>query len=133
MHVLRTRPDGADWSLQTLLLRLLVNAAGLLLAAAIVPGIVIADWQSLVAGSALFALVNALLRPLAYFVSCCLIVATFGLFVIVINAAMLTATAWAAGELGLNFTVDGFLSAILGSLIISAVSMVAAFFVPTRR
>ena len=120
---------GPDWSLQTLALRLLINAAGLFVASAIVPGIHIGDWQSLVAGSAIFAIVNMLLRPLAYFLSCCLIALTFGFFVLVINAALLGITAWTAGRLGLNFTVDGFWSAFFGALLISFVSLIASIFV----
>ena len=108
-----------------LLVRFAVNAAGLYLAAALVPGIEVGDWQSLLAGTAIFAIVNMLLRPVALFLSCCLVVATFGLFVVVVNAAMLGVTAWAASGLGLNFRVDGFWSAIGGALVISAVSLVA--------
>lgn len=118
-----------DWSPRTLVLRLLINGTGLLLASAIVPGIHVDDWQSLVAGSAIFAIANMLLRPVAYLLSFCLIVATFGLFVLVVNALLLAATAWAAGQLGLNFTVDGFWSAFFGALIISLVSLFASIFV----
>ncbi len=89
----RLGPGRPDWSLQGLIFRLAVNAGGLFLASVIVPGIEISDWQSLLAGTAIFAIVNALLRPLAYLVSCCLLVFTFGLFATVINAAMLGATA----------------------------------------
>jgi putative membrane protein len=120
---------GPDWSIETLALRLIINASGLFLASAIVPGIAIADWQSLLAGSAIFAIVNMLLRPLAYFLSCCLIVVTFGLFALVVNAALLAATAWAAGQLGLNFTIDGFWSAFLGGLILTLVSVAASIVV----
>ena len=108
-----------------LLIRFVVNAAGLYLAAAVVPGIEVGDWQSLLAGTAIFAIVNMLLRPVALFLSCCLVVATFGLFVVVVNAAMLGVTAWAASALGLTFRVDGFWSAIGGALVISAVSLLA--------
>jgi putative membrane protein len=122
-----------DWEPRTLGFRLLVNAAGLLLASAIVSGIEIGDWQALVAGTAIFAIVNALLRPVAMLFSCCLIVFTFGLFVVVINAAMLGATAWAAGQLSLNFTVDGFWSAVAGALVISAVSILATVIVRPKQ
>jgi putative membrane protein len=108
-----------------LLVRFAVNATGLFLASCLVPGIEVGDWQSLVAGTAIFAIVNMLLRPLALFLSCCLVVATFGLFVLVVNAAMLGVAAWAAGELGLNFRVEGFWSAIGGALVISVVSLLA--------
>jgi putative membrane protein len=125
---------GPDWSLQTLALRLLINATGLFIASEIVPGIHIGDWQSLVAGTAIFAIVNMLLRPLAYFLSCCLIAMTFGFFVLIINAVLLAVTAWTAGQLGLNFTVDGFWSAFWGALIISIVSVIASVLVrrPSR-
>ena len=131
---IRVDGQGPDWSPQTLVLRLLINASGLLLASAIVPGIHIDDWQALVAGSASFAIVNMLLRPLAYVLSFCLIVATFGLFVLVVNGALLAVTAWTAGQLDLNFSVDGFWSAVFGALIISLVSLFASLVVrrPTR-
>jgi putative membrane protein len=122
-----------EWSFGVLAVRLAVNATGLFLASRIVPGITIGDWQSLLAGTAIFAIVNMLLRPLAYLVSCCLILFTFGLFTIVVNAGMLGATAWAAGQLNLSFTVEGFWDAVLGSLVISAVSIFAGLMIGRRR
>ena len=116
-----------------MLLRLLANAAGLLLASAIVPGIDIDDWQSLVVATAIFAIVSTLVKPLVTFVSCCLVVLTLGLFLVVINAAMLGATARAAGQLGLDFRVAGFWSAVGGSLVISAVSLLASLIVRRPR
>jgi putative membrane protein len=117
----------------TLLYRLIINATGLFLASQIVPGIDIDDWQALVAATAIFAIVNVLLRPLAYLVSFCLIIFTLGLFALVVNTALLGATAWLAGQLDLNFTIDGFWSAFFGALIISLVSLAAGILVRTRR
>ena len=116
-----------------MVIRFTINLVGLWLAAAVVPGIRIDDWQSLVAGTAIFAIVNTLLRPLATMLSCCLIFVTFGLFVVVINAAMLGVTAWAAGQLDLNFTVDGFWSALFGALVISVVSFIATLIIRPPR
>ena len=92
-----------------------------------------APWSriSLIAGTALFAIVNLLLRPLATFVSCCLIAVTFGLFVLVINAILLGVTAWLARSLGLSFAVDGFWSAFFGAIVISIVSFLATLVVRT--
>lgn len=120
----RLSPDPAG-SLSAMLFRVVLNAVGLWVASRLVPGVHVGDWQSLVVGTAIFAIVNAVLKPLAAFVSCCLIVVTFGLFVVVINAAMLMLAAWAADGLGMDFRVDGFWSAVFGSLVISVVSMVA--------
>ena len=77
---------------------------------------------SLLAATALFALVNTLVRPFAYLASACLIVLTFGLFIVVINALMLALTAWLAGQLDLGFRVNDFPSAIFGALLIAFVS-----------
>jgi len=115
--------SGDPWSPRNLLIRIAANATGLFLASVIVPGIEIGDWQSLIAGTAIFAIVNTLLRPLAFFISFCLIVFTFGFFVILINAGMLGVTAWVAGQLGLVFEVAGFWSAVGGALVISLVSL----------
>ena len=105
--------------------RLAVNAAGLVAASAIVPGFAVSDWQSVVAGAALLALVDALLKPLAAAASCCLIVLSFGLFFVVVNAAMLAVTAWLSGQLGLNLRIEGFWSAVGGALVVSLVSLAA--------
>lgn len=128
----RLSPDPND-SLGAMLLRVVLNAAGLWIASVLVPGVHIGDWQSLVVGTALFAIVNAVLKPLVAFVSCCLIVVTFGLFVLVINAAMLLLAAWAAGGLGMDFRVDGLWAALLGALVISLVSMCVTVFIGGRR
>lgn len=109
-----------------MLLRLIANATGLFLAAQLIPGIVVDDWQSLVAGTAILAIVNTLVRPLAVLVSCCLVVFTFGLFLVVVNALMLALTAWVAGQLELEMSIDTFWSALGGALIISFVSLLAS-------
>src|SRR5690606_29109568 len=103
------------------------------LAAFLVPGIEIGDFLTLVAVTAIFALVNLILRPIAVFVGFCLIVLTFGLFVLIINTALLGATAWLAGQLDLEFTVDGFWAAFFGALIISLVSLFATMSVRMTR
>jgi len=124
---------GDPWAPSTLALRFMVNLAGLWVASKIVPGIEIGDMPSLLAGTAIFAIVNVLLKPLATFVSCCLIVFTFGLFVLVINALLLVLTSAIAGRLNFAFHVDGFGAAFLGGLVISLVSIVPSLFVRPPR
>lgn len=113
-------------------LRLAVNATGLFLASVLVPGIVIDDWQALVVGTAILAIVNTLVRPLAVFLSCCLVVLTFGLFLVVVNALMLALTTWVAGQLDLNMSIDTFWSALAGAVVISLVSLVATILTARR-
>ncbi len=124
-RVVTVRYEGPDRSPAGLVARLAVNAAGLVVASAIVPGVAVSDWQSVVAGAALLALVDALLKPLAAAASCCLIVLSFGLFFVVVNAAMLAVTAWLSGQLGLNLRIEGFWSAVGGALVVSLVSLAA--------
>ena len=81
------------WAPSALTARFIINLAGVFIAEAIVPGFEIGDWQSLVAGTAILAIVNILLKPVAAMFSFCLIVLTFALFVLVITTALLGATA----------------------------------------
>lgn len=110
------------------ILGILATAAATAVAAWLVPGITVggADLQqqaiTLVLVALVIGLVNAFVKPLAQFVTGCLIVVTLGLFLLVINALMLMLAAWISGQLGLDFAVDGFWSALFGSIIISLVS-----------
>lgn len=114
-----------------LLLRLLASAAATAVAVWLIPGITLtADTVqdqvlTLLGVAVILGLVNAVVKPLAAALGTCLIVLTFGLFLLVINALMLMLTSWVAGQVGLGFMVDGFWAALLGSLVISLVSAVA--------
>ena len=73
----------------------------------------------LVVVGAIFGLVNAVVRPVVRLLSLPLIILTLGLFWIVVNAAMLLLTSAIADGVGLGFRVDGFVTALLGSVVIS--------------
>jgi putative membrane protein len=119
----------------TLLVRLGINAGALWVASRLISGIVIDGWPSLLGVAAIFGLVNALIRPLTWTVGLPLTCLTLGLFALVINAAMLALTAWFAGLLDLNFTIEGFWAAFWGALLVSVVSTLLSVFVgrPLRR
>jgi putative membrane protein len=124
-----------------LLVRWLINAVAIAITVILVPGInggisagggqpLSIDVKSLLGVALIFGLVNALVRPLLKMLSCPLVLLTLGLFIFVINAAMLLLTSAIAQSLGLQFYVDGFVSALIGSIIISLVSIVlSALFV----
>jgi putative membrane protein len=112
-----------------LLLRWIINGVALWVAVEIVNRIEAlggirtpADVGTLIVVAAIFGLVNALIRPVLQFLTCPFIVLTMGLFILVINALMLMLTSWLAGQLGFQFEVIGFGSALVGALIISVVS-----------
>jgi putative membrane protein len=56
--------------------------------------------------------------------SCGFIIITLGLFVFVINAATFMLSSSIAGSIGVGYTVDNFGAALLGSIIVSVVSVV---------
>jgi len=116
-----------------LLIRWLINAVAIAITVVLLPGInggistgstLDIDVKTLLGVALIFGLVNALVRPVLKLLSCPLVLLTLGLFIFVINAAMLLLTSAIAQSLGLNFYVDGFVSALLGSIIISIVSIV---------
>lgn len=87
-------------------------------------GMQASSWGSLI-GTALFlGILNALLRPVLLLLSLPFIVATLGLFILVVNAAMLAL----AGGLVPGFSVGGFWNAVFGALIISIVSWLLSIF-----
>jgi len=105
------------------LLRWLINALAIYVASKVVSGIKVEDEWAIVAVALILGLVNAFIRPLLKFFTCPLIVLTLGLFLFVINAAMLGLTAWVAGQLGIGFGVADFGAAFWGALVISLVSL----------
>jgi len=116
-----------------ILLRLLINALALLVAAWLLPGIHLGaagrhpttnDWITLLVVALIFGLVNAVIRPLVILLSLPLEILTLGLFTFVINALMLLLTSWIVQGMGFGFRIDGFLTALLGALVISVVSFV---------
>lgn len=68
--------------------------------------------------------VTAFVKPVLQLLSLPLIVLTLGLFLLVINAAMLKLTAWIADLFDLGFRVDGFWPAVGGALVITIVTWV---------
>lgn len=110
-----------------MLIRWIVAAAAVWAAVRLVPGIRIEEGLApLFAVALVLGLVNALVRPLLKFLACSLIFLTLGLFLLVINAAMLLLAAEISQSIGIDFAVDGFVPALLGSIVISLVTVVAS-------
>jgi putative membrane protein len=107
------------------IIRWMINAVALYVAVLIVPGIVLRSaWTDVLWLALIFGLLNALVRPLLKFLTCPLIILTLGLFTIVINTGMLLLTSKIGQALGFGLMVDGFWAAVLGSLVISLVSVI---------
>ncbi len=107
------------------IIRWAINTLALYAAVLVVPGIsYIGEWIGILWLALIFGLLNALVRPLLKFLTCPLIMLTLGLFTFLINAGMLLLTSSIGQSFGIGFTVDGFWPALLGSLVISFVSVV---------
>lgn len=113
-----------------LALRLVVLAAIIDLTAHIVPGIHLHGGFAWVIWVALiFSVVNLILGPLFHLLSLPFIILTLGLFLLVVNAALLGITA----ALSTHLDIDNFGSAVLGGLLIAVFSWLAELLLPLRR
>lgn len=108
-----------------IVIRLLTTAAAVAVAAWLLDGISFdgADWQDkvlpLLGVSLILGLVSTFVKPVVQLLSLPFIILTLGLMLLVINALMLMLTAWLAETVDLGFTVDGFWTAVLGSIVIT--------------
>ena len=108
--------------------RWLALTASIIAAAYLLDGIHINGFFSAFFAAAMLGILNAILRQLALVITLPINVLTLGLFTFVINALMLKM----ASAVITGFDVDGFWSAIFGSLIISAISWLLNSFVNER-
>jgi len=109
--------------MQGILIRTAINALGLALAALVLPGIAIHGLGSLLLAALLMGLVNALIRPIVVLVTLPITIVTFGLFLLVVNAALFGLVAAMLD----GFEVAGFFSALLGWLIVSVVGALSSW------
>jgi putative membrane protein len=106
------------------ILRWAINAAAIFLAIRFVPGIALAGsllgvvWLALILG-----LINAFLRPLLKLLTCPLIILTLGLFTLLINTFLFWLMGQIGNMVGIPITIDGFLPAFLGGLVVTVVSV----------
>ncbi len=105
-----------------ILARFIVVALSLWLAAYLIPGFRVDGWLTLVLASLLFGVVNAVVKPVLILLTLPITLLTLGLFLIVLNAAMLGLVAWLLP----GFAIDGFLPAVLGWLVVTVVGWAAS-------
>jgi putative membrane protein len=105
-----------------LIVRWLINTGALFLAAYIIDGIEATSVPVLFIAAAILGLLNAVIRPILFWLTLPVTIVTLGLFLLVLNGLMLALTAW----LTPGFTIATFLDAVLGALILSVVSLVTS-------
>ncbi len=97
-----------------------LNALALYIVASILPGIHLADFGSALVAAIIIGFVNALVKPILLLLTLPISILTLGLFALVINAAMLLL----ASAISPGFKVDGFLTALVGSILLSIVTTI---------
>lgn len=103
-----------------IILRLLILVAGIFLAAYLVPGIAVEGYWPAIKAAVLLGLINLFIRPVILLLTLPISLITLGLFTIVINGLIL----WSVGHIVDGFAVSGLLAAIVGSVVISILSIV---------
>ena len=122
----------------TIILRILVSAAALGVAAWVVPGIVVSGHSTasrvgtLLVVAIIFGIINMLLKPIIKTIGCAFYVLTLGLVAIVVNGLLLWLASWVAGKLNLPFHITGFVAALVGALIVAVVSWGLHLLIPDR-
>ncbi len=103
-----------------LLTKWLLAALAVMLAAYLVPGIMVASFYTALIVAVLLAVVNVIIKPILILLTLPLTILTLGLFTFVINALLF----WFVGSVVKGFSVDGFIAAFLGALLVSIVSFI---------
>jgi len=85
---------------------------------------------TLVVVALIFGVINAVVGPIIKTLSLPFIIITLGLLLLVINAFLLLVSSWIAREIGFNFRVDGFWTAVWGALIVTVASWILQLVLP---
>ena len=103
-----------------ILIRIVVNALAIIVAARVIPGIELNSVLSALAAGLVLGVVNGIVRPILVFFTLPLTLLTLGLFLLVLNGLCL----WLTAALVKGFEIHGFWAAVFGALLVSLVSWV---------
>jgi putative membrane protein len=106
-----------------------VNIISFFIVSRLIHGFHFQNFMSIFLTSIAFGIVNATLKPLLIFLSLPFMLVTFGIFLFVINAALLEVVAFFVR----GFSIDSFLTAIVGSLLLSLISFIISLIVFPKR
>jgi putative membrane protein len=101
-----------------LLIRIICSAGGLMLIAYVLPGVHVTNVYTAIIASIVLGLLHAVLRPILILLTLPVTILTLGLFIFVINALLFM---FAANLIG-GFYVSGFISALMGSVLLSIIN-----------
>lgn len=113
----------------SLLLRWLLNALALLAVAYLYPGVRVESFFAAAVAALALGLANALIRPILVLLTLPVTILTLGLFLFVINAALF----WLVAQIIQGFAVQGFLAALVGSILYSLITLAVSWLVAGTR
>jgi len=111
--------------MQYIFSRVLITAFALVLVARVMPGIAIDGIVPLIVASVVLGLLNTLVRPVLVVITLPVTILTLGLFLFVINGFLF----YGASMFVDGFYVQNFVTALIGSLLVTVVSTVANRFI----
>jgi len=115
--------------LGSLLLRWLLNALALLAVAYLYPGVHVESFFAAAMAALALGLANALIRPILVLLTLPVTIITLGLFLFVINASLF----WLVAQVIQGFAVQGFLAALVGSILYSLITLAVSWLVTGTR
>ena len=105
-----------------LLLRIAIGAAAAWLTVWLVPGLHYSgEWWRWLLFGAVIGLINAIIKPVAKFLTIPIRILTLGLFTLVINVGLMTLAIWIANDADVGLTSDSIWAALLGGLVLTVV------------
>ena len=110
------------------LVRLFLNALALLIVSTVIPGIEVRGVLPALSAAFFLGVVNAVVRPVLVILTLPLTIMTLGLFIPLLNAALLKLVSLMI----LGFEVHGFWSAVFGAILLSLISGILNLFINDR-
>ena len=102
------------------IIRIIVNALAVFLIAQFIPGIHVDTFLTAIWAGLLLGLINTFIKPVLTLLTLPLNILTLGLFTFILNAALF----WLTSSLIQGFSVDGFIPAFIGALLMTVISWV---------
>lgn len=117
--------------MRNFLIRAIINAIAIAVTSYFVGGVKVdTNIVPLLIVGVIITIINSTVKPILSFLSFPLTILTLGLFILVINALMLSLAAWVSGGM---LDVNGFWPALIGGIVLAIVNMVLESITGTKE
>lgn len=111
-----------------ILVNLILSALAVFIAAYILPGVSVANFTTALVAAVVLGIINAVLKPILLILTLPINILTLGLFTFILNAALILL----AAKIVPGFHVDGFISAIILSIVLAIINFFLHSLSPTE-